>query len=500
MYNVSNQFTATINSDTRQLDAYISMGGFEYSNEVVSIKPSFAAADGVIVGQVISKSVDIELNISKAEYLAQFKSSDEVIAYIGVVLESTTEYVPQGKFLIKSYDYDEDKGILKLSCIDYMAETDKHTVSEIAGLTYPTTVDNYLTVVCTACGIVKSQKAYWGSDATLSQAPNFNGSESLREALKGIAEMCLGNCYMNKSGQLEISCIAEGTVQPITADTYFTAKFGEKIIGINSVALVRTPANDIIYANDSTLIARDGLSALTIENNPFMDYNREVFAPIMLEKIKGLSFYPGEVEWRGNPAFECFENITLSTVDNGIINTFLFSEELSFNGGLKSKFSNKCGNKKVVEYAKGSTLKERVRNTEIQVDKVSGQITSIVESIYSKDETDNKISSQMKQTENSVDIKIENLKTSGDVSVLKSTTVQINDTGVNVGKNDSDFRSTLSDTGVYLISRGNTIAQFNNTGAVTKNLTVNEEMYIGNLRLMKTSVSGAPRTYIHFIK
>ncbi len=407
MYNVSNEFITAVKSTPREVIGYITLGNTVYDDEVKLINPSIQSTDDKIIGQAICKSLEIELLLSKSDFTSTFNPEHEVIVYLGLKLTNTTEYVPQGKFLIKNYTYDEDKGVLKLSCIDYMAEADKHTISEITSLTYPITVDDYVTAICFLCGIVKSSKAYWGNDTILSQAPNFNGSESLREALKGIAEMCLGNCYMNKSGELEISCIAEGTAQSITADDYFAATFSEKIIPVNTVSLVRDPENDIVYAKDQAMIDATGVSDLIITNNAFMDHDRETFATNLLTKVKGLSFYPGEITWRGNPAIECFEKLTVTTVDNGTVDTFLFCEELTFNGGLKSKITNKCSNKKVVEYVKGTTVKERVRNTEISVDKTNQRIDAVIENSYTKEQIDYEIQSGMSVTESKVKLYVD---------------------------------------------------------------------------------------------
>lgn len=407
MYNVSNEFITAAKGTPREVVGYITLGDTIYDDEVKSINPSIQSADDKIIGQAVCKSIEIELLLSKSSFTNTFNAEEEVIVYLGLKLTNITEYIPQGKFLIKNYTYDEDKGVLKLSCVDYMAETDKHTVSEITGLTYPITLDDYVTAICTLCGIIKSSKSYWGSNITLIQAPNFNGSESLREVLKDIAEMCLGNCYMNKSGELEISCIAEGTAQSITADDYFTASFSEKIIPINTVSLVRDPENDIVYAKDQAMIDETGVSDLIITNNAFMDHDRETFSTVLLAKVKELSFYPGEITWRGNPALDCFEKLTVTTADNGMVDTFLFCEELTFSGGLKSKITNKCSNKKVVEYAKGTTVKERVRNTEISVDKTNQRIDAVIENSYTKEQIDYEIQSGMSVTESNVKLYVD---------------------------------------------------------------------------------------------
>ncbi len=421
MYNVSDEFNTAIKSTTRQITGTVKIGTTTYSDEVVSAKINAQSTAGEIIGQALCQTSDIEMLMSAEQY-AGFDVTDEVIINLCVGEQN----IQQGKFLITEQKYNSDIGTLTLKCVDYMAELDKYTIDDL-DITLPCTADDYLTEICSVAGVVKNSTAYWNSTATITEA-NFSGTESLRVALKGLCQMCLANAYFNNQGKLTIKCLVDSTAQSITADDYFTADFGEKVVAINTVVLDRQPQQDIIYAEDSEMVESDGKSALTITNNPFMDDNRTVFANSLLTKIKGFSLTPCELDWRGNFAFEPFEKISVETVDETTKTSFIFGRSMTFNGGYGEKISCKATNEKPVSYANGSTLQQRVKNAEIKVDKATNEITALVENCYTKDQVDAEIESKLEIAEESINLSVDE-KTALKSSVYTEapTTYQKND-------------------------------------------------------------------------
>lgn len=529
MYTVPQGFTDEMYKYDRLIFGKVAIGTHEFSDSgaLCSASLRFASANNQLVGQAVSQSADVEMNISDEDFQAYFDITADVVVYLGVSIEGTVTYIPRSPMRITEYNYDKDTGKLTFSCSDYMCKADEYTVNDLPDMEYPVTIDSYLQAICDKIGVSKSATTYFNSDVSLSAPPNFDGSESLRTALKGIAQMCLSNCYINKDGALEMKCIADSTsVGTITGDYYSTVTAGKKIVGINAVSLERQPQNDIIYAKDDTLIAQDGESPLVIENNPFMDSDRETFAPALLAKIKGLSFYPCEINWRGNFALDPFDKLTVETLDEGTFSTYLFSEDLIFNGGIKSTIKCDYDNNKTVNYAKGSTFKDKLKNAEIEVDKVKNQITSLVqeddwlqsqiiqtadnirleaeekyateESVVSRFAAIDVKADQIILSVEKAESKLENIESDG-VTKVSNTTGTFDENGLSIGKSDSEFSSLLDNTGLFLKSRGANIAEYTKDGAKLKNLTVDNEMYLGYLRVMKANVNGEKRTHIHWI-
>ena len=509
MYTVPQGFTDEMYKYDRLIFGKVAIGTHEFadSGALCSASLRFASANNQLVGQAVSQSADVEMNISDEDFQTYFDITADVVVYLGVSIDGTVTYIPRPPMRIMEYDYDKDTGKLTFSCVDYMCKADEYTVNDLPDMEYPVTVDSYLQAICDKIGVQKSTDTYFNSDVSLSAPPNFDGSESLRTALKGIAQMCLSNCYINKYGALEMMCIADAaSVGTITGDYYSTVTAGKKIVGINAVSLERQPQNDIIYAKDDTLIAQNGESPLVIENNPFMDSDRETFAPALLNKIKGLSFYPCEINWRGNVVLDPFDKLTVETLDEGTFSTYLFSEDLIFNGGIKSTIKCDYDNNKTVNYAKGATIKDKLKNAEIEVDKVKNQITSLVQE-------DNWLQSQIIQTADNIrheveekyateesvgsrlaaiDVKadqivlsvekaesrIDDIESDG-VTKVANTTGTFDENGLTISKTGEEMSNVLDNTGMYVKRNGEEILTANNNGVDAVNLHAKTSLIIG---------------------
>lgn len=104
----------------------------------------------------------------------------------------------------------------------------------------------------------------------------------------------------------------------------------------------------------------------------------------------------------------------------------------------------------------------------------------------------------MELTSSGLQVQIDEINNNG-VSTVKNTTVTIAEDGVTVGKSDSEFSTTMSNTGTYMYSYDKQIAKYDKDGAEMYNLTVQNEAILGYLRFIKAEVNGEKRTHIHWI-
>lgn len=104
----------------------------------------------------------------------------------------------------------------------------------------------------------------------------------------------------------------------------------------------------------------------------------------------------------------------------------------------------------------------------------------------------------MELTSKGLQIQIDSINTEG-IKTLKNTTVDIDDNGVSVGKSDSEFSTTMNNTGTYMYAYGNQIAKYDKDGVETANFKATGEVELGYLKLMKVTVNGEKRTHIHWI-
>ena len=101
-------------------------------------------------------------------------------------------------------------------------------------------------------------------------------------------------------------------------------------------------------------------------------------------------------------------------------------------------------------------------------------------------------------TAQGLQVQIDQINNEG-VKSVKNTTVDINEAGVNVGKSDSEFSTTMNNTGTYMYAYGKQIAKYDKDGMETADLKATGEVEMGYLKLMKTTVNSEKRTHIHWI-
>ena len=101
-------------------------------------------------------------------------------------------------------------------------------------------------------------------------------------------------------------------------------------------------------------------------------------------------------------------------------------------------------------------------------------------------------------TAQGLQVQIDQINNEG-VKSIKNTTVNINEAGVSVGKSDSEFSTTMNNTGTYMYAYGKQIAKYDKDGMETADLKATGEVEMGYLKLMKTTVNSEKRTHIHWI-
>lgn len=101
-------------------------------------------------------------------------------------------------------------------------------------------------------------------------------------------------------------------------------------------------------------------------------------------------------------------------------------------------------------------------------------------------------------TAQGLQVQIDQINNEG-VKSVKNTTVDINEAGVTVGKSDSEFSTTMNNTGTYMYAYGNQIAKYDKDGMETGNLKATGEVEIGYLKIIKATVDSEKRTHIHWI-
>lgn len=147
-----------------------------------------------------------------------------------------------------------------------------------------------------------------------------------------------------------------------------------------------------ITLRDEDSIKEDGENLLVINDNPFAytEEKRKELITALFNKVKGFAYTAYELKGQCKPFLESGDPIWVLDADGAISSSFLFRFNYKSPNGLESEMSAPSITKSTVNYQNIPSELERIRRTEIIVDKQQGTIDAIVEK---QTEDGNKINS-----------------------------------------------------------------------------------------------------------
>ena len=136
-----------------------------------------------------------------------------------------------------------------------------------------------------------------------------------------------------------------------------------------------------ITLRDEESIAADGENCLAINDNPFAytQEKREELIVELFDKVKGFSYTSYELKGQCKPYLETGDPLWILDFDGAIASSFLFRFTYKSPNGLESEMSAPSIIKATVNYQNVPSDLERIRRTEIIVDKQQGTIDAIID-------------------------------------------------------------------------------------------------------------------------
>lgn len=347
-------------------------------------------------------------------------------------------------------------------------------------------------------------------------------SVSLRQVLKQIAEATQTVCFVSNENKLVFKRLtsSDTAVYNITKNDYFTLKSGDNR-RLSEIASITELGDNINYK-----ITEQSGSAQFIRDNPFFELRNDV-ADILTNAgtaIGTLTINEFDCSWRGNPALEIGDKITLTTKDEKTVAAYLLNDTITFNGGLNQKTEWKYDAEEA-ETANPTTIGEKLKQTSARVDKQNQIIELQAETIdglakeqaqirietnkinscvkqedYTKDKSDlqgqinankdsvnesftslNEKLTEIEQTPEKIEAKIKSvIKENGAEKVVTQTGFTFDDMGLTVSKSNSELSTTITEDGMTVQRNSEVMLKASNTGVEAKNLNASTFLIIGN--------------------
>lgn len=267
---------------------------------------------------------------------------------------------------------------------------------------YPITLGNYLQNLCLFAGITL------GSDITTLVNTDyeilgnpFTNNEDCKTVLSNIAQLCGGFAKIGRDNSLYIITLGNEIIESIDGNNYFedftkNQEWGE----VNSLIIrLSQVEGENTTREDEESITTNGLTELTIADNYFLidQVEREKVIDNLWDKLKGLKYLPFSTEYYGYPYLDIGDCISIADNKDVFYNSYVFNHSFTYNGGFKGKIETTALTKTQTAYKNTNDIKTKFKNVEIKVDKINGQITSIIEQ---QTETENKLSQTVQEVDN----------------------------------------------------------------------------------------------------
>lgn len=280
------------------------------------------------------------------------------------------EYIyPCPNFFVEEITRDENTNELTIVAYDALYKASSHKVSEL-NMKAPYSIRDFAHACAALLGVPANVPDFEAFDTTYEEGANFEGTETIREALNAIAEATQTIYYIDKDWELTFKRldIAGEPVATINKENYKTLKNKDSYTLVNVIHA--TELGDNVAAS-----AEDG-PAQYVRDNPFWELRDDIGVIVerALAAVNGLTLTNFDCSWRGNFLLEIGDKISFITKDDGSFTTYLLNDDFTFDGGLSGKTQLEYQESKSETHSNPSTLGEAIKQTYAKVDKVNKQI------------------------------------------------------------------------------------------------------------------------------
>lgn len=492
------EYTSSENSENSDPERTV-VHTYLHTDDVQSIEAERTAQkENALIGGAFSKKYTIKLLDKNASYSFEGK---RLKPYIGIEYNSKEYYAPFPEADVYEATYDSVKKLWTLVCCDDMQKLDGLLIKDLRFDSQSATLLEYAGALCAQARLeLENTSIFNGNlsfplndfsgEQTVSGAPNLSGNETFREVLESVAEAALSNAVITRDGKVKLVPVGvllnQSADLSLNAEKYFSMTVGEQFGPLNRITLSRTGEDNIysasvitdenqtesaVYIGELTLdehIAQNGINELKITDNAFLDRTfgesteRQNMANAILAEIKGLTYFAYTLSYRSNPAADEGDVLLLTSPEAQSIKTLYLADTVSYNGGLSATSEGKSIKQGETDYSKASTIENKLKLTQLKVDKNEGSIKALATSVNESKNAVESLKNSITATSKELDITIS--KTGGSNLIRNSAFYK----GITAWETSDDLQYFIEDeealtrgteTGMKLILQNGSIKQ-----------------------------------------
>lgn len=387
MLTVSDDFNNAMKAENRRFETRIKVGDKVFTkNDINSWVYSGGSISGETfqIGSTFSNSIKIEfcsilenikeltevtVEVGIATYDADYnydnippeKVGSARVGYAKLIHYKPTvyEYVSIGTFYVTKCDPDRNENKTTLEASDRFVFLENEYVSE---LTYPASIRDVALEIANKSGSIINETNF-----SMISTSKINKPEgyTFRQAIGLIAQFEAGYARFSRTNQLEIMQLIDPKFAVSPAE-YFQKGLTKnelmyKIGGISCTVSVQSESGN----EQVTYLAGSNTGPQIVLENKIMTQS---LLETIYQKISNVNFYPFTLNWRGNPALETGDWVTLTDRDGTPFKTPNLSYTLTFKGGLTATSSANTNSSAQTVSAYSPPLTQIIKDINSRVD------------------------------------------------------------------------------------------------------------------------------------
>jgi len=435
----------------------------------------------VYVKKLTAKLIDaIEDNIENREFDASVGVTYNVVEEIdGEDVESEeTEYMDLGSYIVEKPKDEQTENFSSFVSYDLLMQhlDEKYTTS----LDYENetiTIADVYEEVCSLLNVTPVTLTFTNSTIQVEDNP-FVGGETNRMVLNSIAKTACAFVDIDyDTNEIDLKWLSNSLDYTFELSDYSSLEGGKTVYGPINSLIIKSSAIDsenVSYDDDES-IALYGEHQLVISEDYFLynaDKREEALMPIW-NKVNGLTYTECSLTtYTGKPFLKKGSKIRIYKDEENYIDSYVLQHQFKFDGAFTSIIKCPVLTEQEIKTKQDISLGEKLRQTEIIVNKQNGTITSVVSRTDQLDTTVNNnyqeiinkfdayapqsaivdIQTQVQniQTDTYSRTQIDTMMIDGTVKKVQTASATYDESGMTYEKSNSNAKTTINEVGVQV--------------------------------------------------
>lgn len=329
MYKTSEGYASQITADNRKFTLKLTFGSTVLTGSTISdiaLEEITNSGDTLTMGSACSNKITVNL-INPPRDIDYDGTS--FTADIGLIVNGAVEYVPLGKFYATEPTTNNDFKTLQLVAYDgFCKMTGKYNATVPSNTTLQAIYNDLKEQLYSKCGV--TLKARTVPTYSITNFPYLDITYT--QAISYVAGCLGGFARFDRNGELEINWYSETGLEIPRKLQYMNGftRTTDKSLTVTSIAT---------GTKEKPIVVGDGANGTQINfENPYIT---EAMAADIYTKVNGLAYTPCTVKWRGNPALQSGDIVTVYDKDDVPHTVLVMGQSVKVGGGLNASIDCK---------------------------------------------------------------------------------------------------------------------------------------------------------------